>query len=317
MDGGTPQSPVVADPARHPADSSAGREPAQGERPILVVTPTYAPDLDLFVDLHASVLRWFPDGTRHLAIVNETDLPRFRRFEGPRCEVVGVRDVLPRSVVSLPLANLWLNVRRPVPPLRGWIVQQLLKLAVAEQASEEVIVLADSDLVFVRPVTATTFAPGGKVRLYRLDDGVDESLPRHVQWHRLARDLLGLPPAGTPRPDYVSSLNSWDRDVARSALRRVEETTGKRWLDVIGRQLHFSEWTLYGVFADDVQGARNVTLSDRSLCHSYWDPVPLTTEAAVTELASIDPDDVAYMFSAKSRTPPSVRRAAHASVFGG
>jgi hypothetical protein len=303
----------VTGPAHGP-DAPAG-EPAAADGRTLVVTPTYAPDLDLFTDLHASVLRFFPASAHHLAIVNEPDLPLFRRFEGSRCSVVGVLDVLPRTVVSLPFTNLWANVRRPVPPIRGWIVQQLLKLAVAEQASERVIVLADSDLVFVRPVTAATFAPGGTVRLYRLEDGVGESLPRHLRWHRLARELLGLPPAGPPRPDYVSSLNSWDRDVVRSALRRVEHVTGGRWLDVIGRHLHFSEWTLYGVFADDVEGGSRVTASERSLCHSYWDPSPLTTDAAVAALSSIEPDDVAYMLSAKSRTPVDVRREAHARVF--
>jgi hypothetical protein len=51
---------------------------------MLFVTPTYAPDLELFSDLRRSVLRWFPADVRHLAVVNEPDLPLFRRFEGPR-----------------------------------------------------------------------------------------------------------------------------------------------------------------------------------------------------------------------------------------
>ena len=38
--------------------------------------------------------------------------------------VIGVRDVLPRSVVTVPFTKLWMNLRRPVPPLRGWIIQQ-------------------------------------------------------------------------------------------------------------------------------------------------------------------------------------------------
>ena len=69
---------------------------------MVVVTPTYAPDLELFSNLHQSVLRWFPADVRHVAVVNETDLPLFRRFEGPRCLVTGVGDVLPRSVMALP-----------------------------------------------------------------------------------------------------------------------------------------------------------------------------------------------------------------------
>lgn len=292
-------------------------EPAVTGSNMVVVTPTHAPDLELFSDLHQSVLRWFPSDVRHVAVVNEPDLQLFRRFEGPRCQVVGVRDVLPGSVVALPFTKLWCNIRRPVPPLRGWIIQQLLKLAVVEQISERIAVLADSDLVFIRPVTANTFAPHGDVRLYRLDDGVDDSLHRHVKWHAVAHELLGLPPAPQPPlPDYVSSLNSWDHDVLSRMLRRIEEVTGRhRWLEAVGRELHFSEWTLYGVYADQHEHSAHVTLSDESLCHSYWDTVPLTEERAVTWLSEAGSNDVAYMISAKSHTPLAVRRCAHASVF--
>ena len=276
-----------------------------------------APDLELFGDLHQSVLRWFPPDVLHLAIVNEPDLPLFQRFEGPRCTVVGVRDVLPSSVHPLPLTKLWVNLRRPVPPLRGWILQQLVKLAAAEQASERVIVIADSDIVFVRPVTCATFAPGGRVRLFREDEGIDESLVRHVRWHAVSHDLLGLPPPpAPPLPDYVSSLNTWDRDVVRRTLRRVEDTTGRRWLEAIGGELRFSEWTLYGVFADQVEQARAVTITPASLCHTYWETVPLGVDEAAAFLALVGRDDVAYMISAKSHTPVPVRRAAHARVFG-
>jgi hypothetical protein len=133
-----------------------------------------------------------------MVVVTDADVAPFRRFEGPQCVVVGVADVLPPSVRALPLTKLWVNVRRPVPPLRGWIVQQLLKLALAEQVQERVVVMADSDIVFIRTITEATFAPGGRVRLYRKDDGVDESLPRHLKWHAVAHALLGLPPAPAP-----------------------------------------------------------------------------------------------------------------------
>lgn len=293
-----------------------GPRETQADPQIVVVTPTYAPDLELFGDLHESVLAWFPAEARHVAVVNESDLPIFRRFEGPRCVVIGVRDVLPRSVVPVPFTKLWVNSRRPVPPLRGWILQQLVKLAIADQMSERIIVLADSDLVFIRPVSAPMFAPGGKARLYRLDEGVGDSLPRHLRWHAVAHDLLGLPPAPPPPlPDYVSSLNTWDRDVVNRMLRRVEDVTRRGWLEAVGKQLHFSEWTLYGVYADQVERAEHVGLTSDSLCHSYWGTVPLTEAGAPEWLAAVGPRDVAYMISAKTNTPLSVRRAAHARVF--
>jgi Family of unknown function (DUF6492) len=289
----------------------------QVETQLVVVTPTYAPDLDLFSDLHNSVLRWFPTRVRHLVVVNDSDVALFRRFEGPRCLVVGVGDVLPRSVRALPVGKLWVNLRRPVPPLRGWIVQQLVKLAVAELVPESVVVMADSDLVFIRPITVDTFVSGGRVRLYRKDAGIDDSLPRHVRWHAVARQLLGLPPPpAPPLPDYVSSLNIWDREVVRRTLRRIEDVTGRRWLDAIGDELHFSEWTLYGVFCRRARACKDVAITSDSLCHSYWDTVPLTAEGAAALLSSVGSQDVAYIIGAKSHTPLSVRRTAHAQRYG-
>jgi hypothetical protein len=295
---------------------------------MVVVTPTYAPDLELFRDLHQSVLQCFPGDVRHLAVVPETHRALFRQFEGPRCQVLGVREVLPRSVVALPFlrlnigggspAPMWVNVRRPVPPLRGWIIQQLVKLAIANQLPEKIIVTADSDLVFVRPVTTETFTLNGLTRLYRLDEGVDDSLPRHVKWHGVARGLLGMPSAPPPPlPDYVTALVPWDRDVVKRMLRRVEEATGGRWLDAVGRELHFSECILYGVYADEFERAEHVSLTSDSLLYPYWETAPLTTERAATWLSDVGPTDVAYMISAKSHTSLDVRRAAHASIFPG
>ena len=165
------------------------------ESQMVVVTPTYAPDLELFSDLHQSVLRALSRGCS-----SRGDSPRERTYpcsansKDHDAKSSRVRDVLPRSVLALPFTKLWMNVRRPVPPLRGWIIQQLVKLSVASQMSERIIVTADSDLVFIRPVTVATFAPDGQARLYRFDEGVGDSLPRHLRWHEVAHDLLGLPP---------------------------------------------------------------------------------------------------------------------------
>ena len=289
-----------------------GGAPPLGSRPeMVVITPTYAPDLDLFSDLHESVLRWFPSDVRHVVAADDRDVRLFRRFEGPRCEVVAQGDVLPRSVWALPLVRLWVNLRWPVPPLRGWIVQQLVKLALADRMRERVIVLADSDVLFVRPVTVSTFAPEGRVRFYRRDEAIDLSLPRHLRWHAAARELLGLPRARSGLlPDYISPLNSWDGEVVRRALRRIESVTGRSWVVAVGKELHFSEFILYGVYVDEVEGSGRVALTDDPLCHSYWDTVPLTPEGADEFLSLLGRRDVAYTISAKSKTPVPVRRAA-------
>jgi hypothetical protein len=200
-------------------------------------------------------------------------------------------------------------VRRLFPPVRGWIRQQVLKLAAASRLDADVVVLVDSDIEFIRPFSSDTFSRDGVVPLYRKPDEVDDRLPRHVMWHRGARSMLGLPPGSPPYPDYVSSLMAWDPVIVRKLLQRVESVTGRRWTDAIGRQLHFSEWTLYGVFVDEVLGGPWRALStEHSRCHAYWDEVPLSERSLREFLAATGPDDIAVMISAKSRTPMAVRR---------
>lgn len=279
-----------------------------------VITPSFGPDFALCAALHRSVLAHSPDSVRHHIIVPRADLPLFRQLAGPRAEIHDEAEFLPRSIRPLPGGKFSLNLRRPVPPLRGWILQQIIKLAAASRSTADVVVLVDSDIEFVRPFSAATYRLDGAVRLYRKPDGVDERLPRHVIWHRAARRLLGLPSGAPPFPDYVSSVLAWDPALVRRLLARVSEATGRRWVDAVGGCLHFSEWTLYGVFVENMVASSATRFTTDPLCHAYWDETPLDERAMSRFLAGIRPTDVAVMISAKSRTPLPLRRAALARL---
>jgi hypothetical protein len=278
-----------------------------------VITKSYAPDFELCADLARSVLRW-SDTVQHQIIVPGSDMELFGQLAGPRTTIRPEADLLPRSFVRSPVGNVTINARRPWPPVRGWIVQQLVKLAVAAESTDDIVVIVDSDTEFVRPFDAATFAIDGAARFYRLPDGVDEKLPRHMIWHQVARKLLGRPePATPPLPDYIASLVAWDPAMVRRMLDRVEQATGSRWVDVVAGQLHFSECILYGVFAEQ-QPAQLTRASDRSLCHAYWGSEPLDDESAEKFFSQLPEDDVAIMVSAKSYTPLAVRRAAFTTL---
>jgi Family of unknown function (DUF6492) len=275
-----------------------------------VITPSFGPDFDLCAALHASVLAHAPQSVRHHIIVPPRDVALFRRLAGPRARIHAETDFLPRSFRPLPGLNLSVNLRRPFPPLRGWILQQIIKLAAAARSDADVVVVVDSDIEFIRPFTADTFRRDGAVCFYRRPGAVDQGLPRHLTWHRRGRSLLGLPPGSPPFPDYISSLMAWDPVIVRKLLDRVESSTGRRWTDAVGRELHFSEWTLYGLFVDEVLGAPPGSLTtDDALCHTYWDEIPLDDRSLQDFLARTGPGDIAVMISAKSRTPIAVRRA--------
>jgi len=176
----------------------------------------------------------------------------------------------------------------------------------------DLVLMADSDVVFVRPTTADRFQVGGRRWLYREEGGVTADMERHVIWHRVARELFGLPPAPPPPlPDYVSPLNAWEPGVVRAMQRHIERVTGRNWLDVFCGQLHISEFILYGVFVDEVMHASGpAPQSDTSVCLNSWERTPLTMQDAYALADQLKPETVAMMISAKSNTPVDVRRAA-------
>jgi hypothetical protein len=303
---------------------------------LAVITPSYRSDWPLFKDLHESVLLHTQNSVQHYVIVPDADVRLFSEAAGPRCVVISEESLYPphfRSVSSTVnrVLNLvppgWysrptvgivpshariaaINLKRPFHPIRGWIMQQVLKMEMCRRVDAEVLLLLDSDVVLIRQVTATTLSRQGRPRFYRLPGAVDARLPRHVQWHAVSRKLLGLPPARLPAPDYISSLCVWDPHILRAMLTRIEHVTGRYWMDAVTAEPTFSEWTLYGVFADEfVRDVADIA-TESSLCHSYWDHIPLTVERAAEFLASTRPDDVAILIQSKSRTPLAVRRAA-------
>jgi hypothetical protein len=279
---------------------------------LTVLTPSYAPDFDLCRELNRSVLEWTSADVEHHLIVARRDRGLFASLQGERTRVWTTDEFVPRAMLALPKANVWLNLRRPYPPIRGWVMQQIVKLSAAARFDADVLVLADSDVTFVRPVDADTFRENDRVRFYRSDDAVSGDMQRHVLWHEVARRLLGLaPPGPPPLPDYICPMNSWDREVVLAMRDRIEQVTGRPWLDAVASQLHVSEFILYGVFVDEVLGASAARGAESStLCHTYWGPGPMAPDAVPGFVHSLPRDDVAVMISAKTKTQPGVRREA-------
>jgi hypothetical protein len=282
---------------------------------LAIITPSYAPDFELCTDLHRSVQAFCPPAVEHHIIVPKRDLALFRQLSGDRVQVHDVAEFLPRSFLALPGVNGWVNARRPFPPLRGWITQQVVKLAAAARLDTDVALLVDSDIELIRPFGPELFLRDGVARFYRKPGAIDDRLPRHVIWHQVARKLLGLPPAEAPFADYICWPAPWDPAVVRALLARVEQVTGKPWATAIGAQLHFSEEILYGVFVDEVLGSpADSFATDDMLCPEYSDEAPLDEAGLRAFLDQTRPEDIAVMISAKSGTNLAQRRTAMAEA---
>jgi len=255
------------------------------------------------------VLDFTPPDTVHHVFVPPQDKHLFTEFVGPRCQVTVRSELLPRHYVRLP-KEIYVNLKRPWPALRPWVMQQTVKIAATSELDADVVLVADSDAVFIRPITADRFrADDGSLLLHREERAVKPEMTRHVLWHQVARDLLGLPPSPPPPlPDYVTPLNYWDPAVVRAMQQRIAESTGRDWMDAFNAQLHISEFILYGVFVDEVLDTRPD--DGGVVCANYYDRVPMDHDGAVAFADGLAAETVAIMISSHSGTPEEIRQTA-------
>jgi hypothetical protein len=276
-------------------------------RSVAFVTKSYAPDLERCELLCRSIEK-LARGTRHWIIVDSHDLNAFRHLENATTRIVTTEELLPRRIRKFEVygtgKNIWLGAR--TRPIRGWLVQQLAKFAIALLADEDVLVHADSDIVLIRPFRdAMLTDESGAVRLFSVPGTIGDELPGHIRWHRTAEQLLGIPQRPVPLPDYISGLVPWRRDIAVSLLEQVEARSGRDWMRTLARAQHVSEYVLYGRFVEDVLGRSNGRPGDSiSFCRCYWGSEPLSNQELESFMDDASPEEVALMVSANAGMRP-------------
>jgi hypothetical protein len=285
-----------------------------------ILTKSFRPDFPGFTRLHETVLRFTEDDVMHHVVVPARDLRLFQNVRSPRLRVWPEADLMPPGLRStgslaalaakvpvLPSAFRWsaINLRHPWPPIRGWVLQQILKLAFCAEQRVDAVIIIDSDVALVRPLATERFGTQELIRMYEKPAAITGAMERHIMWTRTAHRLLGLPaPGDGPHPDYIGGLVSWSPEVVRACLRRIEEATGRPWATAIGAEVHFSECILLGTYVRAFGAAgRNYHLDQRSLCHSYWDYVPLGEDEAPAFVEAFGPEDVAVHIQSNSGTP--------------
>lgn len=170
------------------------------------------------------------------------------------------------------------------------------------------IVIIDSDVVLIKNLSASQFYAGEAIRLYEQPAVVHEGMSRHRLWTRVAHDLLGLNwTEDLTFPDYVGGVVSWDPTLVRDCLLRVEAVSGIPWSSALSRQLHYSEFILYGTYVRNFGTPEQQSyIEPNTLCHSYWSPIPLDDSGATRFIESYDGNDIAVHIQSNSGTPQEI-----------
>jgi hypothetical protein len=176
-----------------------------------------------------------------------------------------------------------------------------------DQLTSDVVIHVDSDVVLMRPFQISSVIDGdGRVRLYARPDGVDETLPSHIGWHRTAEKLLGIEEAGVPITDFITSFVPWKRQNAVALLEHVQMITGRHWFRALAAAWDVSEYTLYGRFVTDVLSeSAGQFLTSSSLCRDYWSHTALSPRELEAFLNGTSSGEVAVSITAKAGMRPA------------
>jgi hypothetical protein len=282
---------------------------------VALLTPTYARDLALCTLLCESVDRHVASFGKHYLLVPDSDYDLFSRFISDWRTVIPASAFLPSWLKPMPgmfrrkRRQFWWSMR--AKPVSGWHVQQLLKIAAAVSLPHERFCILDSDIVFFRDFDLASYEAPNTIPLFRVTNEVTVEQPHHSRWVETSHQLLGLKAPPLPAPDYIGHIIFWDRNTARAMVSQIERTAGRGWVEALCRTRDFSEYMLYGYFAENERAfaAAHKPVSSTP-CVSYWE-APRLDKAGLNRLLSrASRVDVAFSVASFSLTPVDVIRAA-------
>jgi hypothetical protein len=274
---------------------------------ICLITPSYAPDFERCQLLVKSIDRYNLAPFLHYIIVDRQDYSLFNSLKNQNTLILIKEELLPKWLFKIPLftkKNIWFSWK--TLPVRGWLVQQLIKLGISEYINEDVLVFADSDVFFIKEFNLNNFIKKDLVRFFVQNQRVTLDSPYLPRWYYDASKLLGLDEPRFPANNYMGQLIFWRKDNVLQLHRYLEKQNQKSWIETICANWNVSEYILYGVFVERILQEKSGHYFDEDdLCHNYWEEHSLHENQIKDFLTNIPPDTISAMLSAKANIPVS------------
>ena len=244
-----------------------------------LLTCSMEKDLDLARMLFRTVDDHVSPDIEHIVVVPAKSIPAFKQFGSNRRQIVAQEDVLPERFIKLPaslshLSHFAEGFRRPLylsrgPRLvRGWVLQQMIKLEFTRNTSADAVVHTDSDVAFIKPFGIEDVFIEGLPRFFSVAGDIKNPLFR--QWCDTAGSLLDIEVPAEFRNHFVGNCIVWSPSVVRALYDAVEQATGQSLCYQIKRLPNLSEYTIYGVFAELSPLNLPIRTAELPLCFTVW-----------------------------------------------
>jgi hypothetical protein len=209
--------------------------------------------------MRRSIRRFLTEPCRHVIAVPSQDIAAFKRAfrDDPAVDITCQQDVVDRcfypdllyhAISRLAPSQKWRLKHHAGSP--GWIVQQIVKLSCTNWVSDGAVIFVDSDLIFTRPFALADLGVKAHERvLVRITPAAEAS--RHRKHLDHSRRILYLP-AGSSDHHYMGYPAIWYTDWVTALQHHLEKNSRDGWQRALHRAQHISEYTLYGLFVEEV-----------------------------------------------------------------
>jgi hypothetical protein len=237
----------------------------------ILVTPCYAPDYKRCTQLIRSANKYVHGISEHLLVVDKKDIHMFMHLAKGRTKIITKESLFLFSLQRLPMQkNYWLVGK--VGLTRGWILQQVVKLAVAFQSRADAIIYADADVMFVDKFDAQSYWQGNALRFFETNRGpFMYSSRRYKNWYQSGSRMLDLGNQEDFNGAYIAQLNAVKPKHVRAMCGRIQRVVDCSWKRELLASLDYSEFILYGLYIRYcVTNPDEYFITDLQQCESSW-----------------------------------------------
>lgn len=271
---------------------------------ISILTPSYHGDYERCKLLCKSIDTHVTGFSLHYIIVNDGDYMLFKHLESKNRRIMKYSDVIPSHLKVIPRIfkqDYWVSWKGL--PLRGWHVQQIVKISATANLPEERVCIVDSDMIFVKNYDLSSYKAPNKLPFYTKNRVIPRNKIRHKDWVKTAYKVLGLGEPDYPVDDHIGSIIIWDKATVQAMIKRIETVTGKEWATALQQAHKFSEYLLYGYFVNNSEFKSIHNPTNLSICHIYWNGEPLNEKSLNIFLQEMQPYQFAIGVQSFTETP--------------
>jgi hypothetical protein len=126
-----------------------------------------------------------------------------------------------------------------------------------------------------------------------------------------AARLIARPAPILPADDYIDQIIIWDQATVRAMIARIENVSGRGWVEAMCRDRNFSEYMIYGAFvATSAAAKERHEVTHESFTRTHWDADELGVAEILAMLHAATPHERAFCIQSFGSTPLATIRTA-------